>query len=177
MSMEDEFKRNPPPLPYEPGMLRLFLPLEAVQATHRLLRMAGRRESGVMWYGTKDASGDGTVRYVVAPRQQMRWGNYHVSAEALAEVVHRLPEGLKPLAQAHSHPGEWVEHSTYDDAMVSSNRILSLVLPSYGRKTRIFLHGVGVHEWQNGYWHRLDPDLAKKRIVPVDGEVRVEDLR
>jgi len=127
MSMEDEFKRNPPPLPYEPGMLRLFLPLEAVQATHRLLRMAGRRESGVMWYGTKDASGDGTVRYVVAPRQQMRWGNYHVSAEALAEVVHRLPEGLKPLAQAHSHPGEWVEHSTYDDAMVSSNRILSLV--------------------------------------------------
>jgi len=177
MSMEDEFKRNPPPLPYEPGMLRLFLPLEAVQATHRLLRMAGRRESGVMWYGTKDASGDGTVRYVVAPRQQMRWGNYHVSAEALAEVVHRLPEGLKPLAQAHSHPGEWVEHSTYDDAMVSSNRILSLVFPSYGRETRIFLHGVGVHEWQNGYWHRLDPDLAKKRIVPVDGEVRVEDLR
>jgi hypothetical protein len=142
-----------------------------------LLRIAGRRESGVMWYGTKDASGDGTVCYVVAPRQQMRWGNYRVSAEALAEVVHRLPEGWKPLAQAHTHPGEWAEHSSYDDAMVSSHRILSLVFPSYGRTTRGFLQDVGVHEWQNGYWHRLDPDLVKKRICPADGEVRVEDLR
>jgi len=114
---------------------------------------------------------------VVSPRQQMRWGNYHVSAEALAEVVHRVPEGWKPLAQVHSHPGKWVEHSSYDDEMVSSHRILSLVFPSYGRKTRGFLHGVGVHEWQNGYWHRLDPDSAKKRICPSDGEVRVEDMR
>jgi len=177
MNMEDEFKRNPPPLPYEPGTVRLFLPLEALKATHRLLRIAGGRESGVMWYGTKDANGNGTVCYVVSPRQQMRWGNYHVSAEALAEVVHRVPEGWKPLAQVHSHPGKWVEHSSYDDEMVSSHRILSLVFPSYGRKTRGFLHGVGVHEWQNGYWHRLDPDSAKKRICPSDGEVRVEDMR
>jgi len=57
------------------------------------------------------------------------------------------------------------------------HRILSLVFPSYGRETRGFLHGVGVHEWQNGYWHRLDPDSAKKRICPSDGEVRVEDMR
>jgi hypothetical protein len=164
-------------VPYELGTVRLLLPSEALKATHRLLRIAGRRESGVMWYGTKDVSGDGTVCYVVAPRQQMRLGNYHVSAEALAEVVHRLPEGWKPLAQAHSHPGKWVDHSSYDDGMVSSHRILSLVFPSYGRRTGGFLQGVGVHEWQNGYWHRLDPDLAKKRICPADGEVRVEDLR
>lgn len=177
MNTEDELKRSVPPFPHEPGTARLFLPLEALKATHQLLQLAGRRESGVMWYGPKDACGNGTVHYVLAPRQQMRRRNYHVSAEALAELVHRLPEGYKPLAQVHSHPGEWVEHSSYDDTMVSSQRILSLVFPFYGRQTSAFLHGVGVHEWQNGYWHYLDSESAANRVSLVDGEVCVEDMR
>ena len=177
MSVEDGIKRNQALLAYEPGKVRLFVPLKALKATHHLLRLAGRRESGVMWYGNKDGRGDGSVCYVVAPKQEMRWGNYRVSAEALAEAAHRVPEGCKPLAQVHSHPGKWVEHSTYDDEMVSSHRILSLVFPFYGRNSRGFLQGVGVHEWQNGYWHLLNSEMAKNRICPTDGEVCVEDLR
>jgi hypothetical protein len=177
MTMEDELKRNVPPFPYKPGTVRLFLPLGALKATRHLLQLAGGREAGAMWYGPKDADGNGTVSYVVAPRQRMRRGNYHVSAEALAEVIYRLPEGYKPLAQVHSHPGKWVEHSSYDETMVSSQRILSLVFPFYGRQTSDFPHGIGVHEWQDGYWHCLDLDSAMRRISLANGEVRVEDMR
>jgi hypothetical protein len=57
----------------------------------------------------------------------MSWGNYHVSAQDFGEVVHRLPDNWKPLTQVHSHPVLRVEHSSYDDRMVSSHRVLSLV--------------------------------------------------
>lgn len=177
MDSEDDLFRMPPPCPYEPVDLRLSLPAQALAATIALLRRAGRRESGVLWYGSRDTTGNGTVAYVVAPRQRMTWGNYSISAEALAEVVHRLPDDWKPLAQVHSHPGRNVEHSSYDDRMVCSRRILSLVFPSYGRSVKTFPLGVGVHEWQNGYWHLLDHASAEHRVVIVDGTVSVEDMR
>lgn len=177
MDSKDDLFRLPPPCPYEPVDLRLSLPAQALAATIALLRRAGRRESGVLWYGSRDATGNGTVAYVVAPRQRMTWGNYSISAEALAEVVHRLPDDWKPLAQVHSHPSRNIEHSSYDDRMVCSRRVLSLVFPSYGRGVKAFPLGVGIHEWQNGYWHLLDPTSAEHRVVIVAGTVSVEDMR
>lgn len=177
MESEGDLLRPAPACPYEPVDVRLSVPAQALAATIALLRRAGRRESGVLWYGLRDNTGNGTVAYVVAPRQRMTWGNYSISAEALAEVVHRLPDDWKPLAQVHSHPGRIVEHSSYDDRMVSSRRVLSLVFPCYGRGIKAFPLGVGVHECQNGYWHLLDPASALCRVVLIDETVRVEDLR
>ncbi|HJU08321.1 MAG TPA: hypothetical protein VJ727_07570 [Rhodanobacteraceae bacterium] len=117
------------------------------------------------------------MAYVVAPRQRMSWGNYLVSAQALTEVVRRLPDIWKPLAQIHSHPGANVEHSRYDDEMASSRKALSMVFPFYGNHAPAFPSGVGVHEWQNEYWHLLDEQSAKARVILVPGEVQVEDLR
>jgi hypothetical protein len=177
MDDEDDLFRPPPPCPYQPGAAQLHVPMTALTATLTLLQRAGRRESGVFWYGARQPDGSGQVAYVVAPRQRMSWGNYHVPAAALAEVVHRLPEGWKPLAQVHSHPGVRVEHSNYDDRMASSRKALSLVFPFYGRLSSAFSAGVGVHEWQADYWHLLAPDIASQRVVLTDGEVRVEDFR
>lgn len=177
MSAEDELFREPPEAPYELGHAQLHLPASALHATYDLLQKAGGRESGLMWYGTRDDNGNGIVRYVVAPRQLMHWGNYAVSVEALTEIVHRLPEGWKPLAQIHSHPGRQVEHSTYDDEMVSSHRVLSIVFPSYGREEVPFPMGVGIHEWQNGYWHLLEDQFSRDRICLTEGDIQVEDLR
>lgn len=177
MDSEGGFFRLPPPQAYVPGDLRLSVSADALRATTSLLRRAGRRESGLLWYGPRDAAGNGTVAYVVAPRQRMTWGNYTIPADALAEVVHGLEKDWKPLAQIHSHPGKYVEHSSYDDRLVSTRRVLSLVFPSYGRRKRPFPLGVGIHEWQNEYWHLLGRDSAERRVVIVEGAVRVEDLR
>jgi hypothetical protein len=174
---EDDLPRAHPRSPYRPVDLTLQLPLEALNATLGLLQRATRCESGVLWYGERDPDGDGTVAYVVAPRQRMSWGNYHIPPDALAEVVHRLPEHWKPLAQVHSHPGIGVEHSRYDDRMASSRRALSLVFPFHGHLRAAFPTGVGVHEWQDDYWHLLDLKQAKRRVILGPGAVRVDDLR
>lgn len=175
--IQDNLRRPPPPQPYRALDLQLRVPANAVTSTLSLLQRAARRESGLLWYGDRDDAGNGTVTYVVAPRQRMSRGNYYISPEALAEVVNRLPSHWKPLAQIHSHPGTWVEHSNYDDRLASSRRSLSLVFPSYGYTNTTFPAGVGVHEWQDGYWHLLTPEAATKRVVLIDGVVRIEDLR
>jgi hypothetical protein len=177
MDSEDDLKRPPAPRPYQPVNARLLVPGAALEATHGLLRRAGRRESGLFWYGHRNPNGDGEVKYVVAPRQRMTWGNYNVAPEALAEIVHRLPDDWKPLAQVHSHPGLGVEHSNYDDKMISSRKSLSLVFARYGMLKLPFPAGVGVHEWQNEYWHLLDEKNAGRRVVVIDGTIKTEDLR
>jgi hypothetical protein len=177
MDDEDDLYRPLAPCPYQPGVARLLLPRSALTATLALLQRAGRRESGVFWYGVRDPGGSGRVSYVVAPQQRMSWSNYSVSAAALAEAVRRLPDGHKPLAQIHSHPGARVEHSNYDDRMASSRKALSLVFPFYGHMTGPFPIEVGDHEWQANYWHLLPQEIAAARVVLVDGEVQVEDLR
>jgi hypothetical protein len=177
MDSEDDIFRPPPAQPYQPVNLQVRVPADALTGTLTLLRRAGQRESGLFWYGPRDGTGNGTVTFVVAPRQRMSWGNYHISTEALSEVVHRLPDDWKPLAQVHSHPGHRVEHSNYDDHMASSRRALSLVFPFYGQDVSPFPEGVGIHEWQNEYWYLLDPESAKRRAILIDGSVQVEDLR
>lgn len=177
MDTEDDLLRPPPPCLYVPVDLQLKVPADALAATVSLLRRAGQRESGLLWYGPRDSVGNGRTAFIVAPRQEMTWGNYTIPADALAEVVHGLPDDWKPLAQVHSHPGRRVEHSSYDDWMVSSRRILSVVFPYYGRGNQPFPVGVGIHEWQNGYWHLLDHAAAERRVTIIDGTVKVEDLR
>jgi len=177
MESEDDIRRPPPLRPYRAGTACLRVSVIALEATLALLQRAGCRESGVFWYGPRDALGDGDVAYVVAPKQRMFWGNYGVSAAALSEVVHRLPDGWKPLAQIHSHPGLNVEHSNYDDQMASSWRALSLVFPAYGRYAGPFPDGVGVHEWQDNYWHLLDDESARRRIAVTRGQIEVDDFR
>ncbi len=177
MYSEGAFLRLPPEHPYISVDLQLRVPIDAVSATIRLLCRAGKHESGVLWYGPKDSAGNGVVAYVVAPRQRMSWGNYTISTAALAEVICRLTEDWRPLAQIHSHPGRRVEHSSYDDRMLSSRRALSLVFPHHGRISEPFPIGIGIHEWQNNYWHLLDINTAKRRVITVDGTVLVEDLR
>jgi len=177
MENEDDLRRPPANQAYKPGEISLKIPDKAVTATIAFLKRAGRRESGLFWYGPKDTTGNGLVTYVVAPRQEMSWGNYHVSAQAIAEIVHRLPEGWKPLAQIHSHPGKLVEHSNYDDRMIMSKKILSLVFPTYGNINGVFPSGIGVHEWQNDYWHFLSDRDARSRVTLCKGNVKSEDLR
>jgi Prokaryotic homologs of the JAB domain len=177
MENEDDLFRPPAPRPYQPGNARLWLPTKALKATLKTLQSVGRRECGIFWYGPKESDGSGRVEYVAVPKQRMSCGNFHVSTDALNEIVHQLSENWKPVAQVHSHPRAGVEHSNYDDRMMSSRKALSLVFPSYGRPRATFPQDVGVHEFQIDYWHLLDQDNAARRVVLCDGDVKVDDFR
>ncbi|MEA2908972.1 MAG: hypothetical protein QOJ15_1053 [Bradyrhizobium sp.] len=179
--MDDEalLRRPPAPQPYAPHDIVLSVPTSAVQTTLSLLQRAGPRESGVFWYGPRDATGRGLVQAVIAPHQAMSRGNYHVSAAAMSAMVGLLTEeSWKPLAQIHSHPGSGVEHSRYDDKMIASTRAVSIVFPFYGRWTGPWPHGIGIHECQNDYWHLLGPDHGAHRVqLTPEPHIMTEDLR
>lgn len=177
MQSEDLLWRRPPTTPYRPGTAVLLVPHRAVAATTQMLQRFGRLEACVFWFGTRSADG-GVVEGVLAPAQRMSWGNYAVEPEAMIEMANNLPSDVwRPLAQVHSHPGAGVEHSTFDDKMVSSKRILSLVFPAYGRWSATWPRGIGVHEHQDGYWHLLKGGDAANRARLVDGDVFALDLR
>lgn len=174
---EDPERRPLPPQPYQSSTSCVSVPILALEGTLSLLRRAGRYESSVFWYGIKDATGNAAVTYVVAPQQLSRPRNYHVPAASVSDMVRRLRPGWKPIAQIHSHPGDNVEHSNYDDRMAISTKALSLVVPRYGHWSGTFPERIGVHEWQDGYWHLLTLTEARTRVRLVSNEVTVEDLR
>lgn len=176
---DTERERLRPPFPYTETGLVLAIGVSCIEATLKLMQRCGRRESCVFWFGDRTETG-GLVRAVVAPKQRMSWGNFDVSRAAMVEMADRVDgHGWRPLAQTHSHPGTNVEHSWYDDEMIASKRALSIVFPHYGKGARAWPSGVGIHEWQDGYWHLLAADVAARRVAVVDDlELEAEaDLR
>ncbi|RUM13496.1 hypothetical protein EFD56_27980 [Rhizobium phaseoli] len=177
MQDEDFLRRPAAPQPYSLTPAILYLSSDAVHATHKLLQRAGRNESCVFWYGERHGD-NASVHSIRAPVQRSRRGNYHVEPESMSEMVRDLRAAWRPLAQIHSHPGVEVEHSRYDDAMVSSRRILSIVFPYYGRPIANWPSDIGVHEWQLNYWHMLSSADAMARVrLREFADVEVRDFR
>jgi hypothetical protein len=169
--------RRRPVTRYAPTGRVLDVPADALAATLHLLSRAGAHESCVFWYGAREGLA-GVVRAVRAPRQATTRFNFHVDEAAMSAMAATLDDAWRPVAQVHSHPGDGVEHSGYDDRMVASRRALSLVFPRYGRWDGIFPDRIGVHEWQDGFWHLLSTADARLRVRPVHATgVDVRDLR
>lgn len=165
--------------PYVPTDRVMTVPVLAVKRVFEVLSHYARRrvEAGMFFYGDRDARGNTMVRAVVVPRQKNHWGNYHVSAAAMQAVAKATEHtDWVNIAQLHTHPGAWVEHSTYDDSVANSVRAVSIVIPLYGRYAASWPTGLGVHEWQDGYWHKLDRSDAERRMQGGEGEAEVVDL-
>jgi hypothetical protein len=122
-------------------------------------------ECGLFWYGTSIGS-HSTVKAIVVP-DQLNWpGSYRVSGLAMDRVSARtLALGWLNLAQVHTHPGQCVDHSPYDDEETVSRHILSLVFPDYGERFSDWRDSVGVHEFDGEQWRRLGRNRAAKRLV------------
>ena len=177
--MAEEFERRPAPAtPYVWNGQVLSVSVSAVEATLRMLHRFGPREACAFWYGDR-ASDGGQVQAVLAPRQHMERTWYDVRPQAMSEMAEVLRDtDWRPLAQIHSHPGPWVEHSLYDDRMVSTKRALSLVIPNYGRWRGPWPIGMAVHEYAGGYWHMLTDTVAARRVrLEPACALRIQDLR
>jgi proteasome lid subunit RPN8/RPN11 len=125
-------------------------------------------EAGLYWYGIR-SSESAAVITVGLPRQTNRSGNFEVGADDLAVLVRRVRRPLVVVAQVHSHPGANVDHSDWDNDLVVSRKILSLVVPDYGR--RVHLEDLGVHEFVDENWYRLSNDEVARRIVVTPSSV------
>lgn len=144
---------------FAPAMLDLLAQVAAGYRGERL-------EWCALLYGSRSDNGS-TVEAVIVPSQDNHWGYYDVSASAMAEAS-RAAGDLLLVGQVHAHPGEDVEHSPVDDRKAASVKILSFVVPFYGRKLPS-IDGVGVHEHQDGYWHLLTASASQHRVAIASG--------
>lgn len=124
-------------------------------------------EGGCLWYGRRDAEGTRAV-LVGIPKQVNRPRNFEIPANALAELNARVPEDLVVVAQVHSHPGQCTRHSPWDDGLVVSRKIFSLVVPRYAARP-CELASAGVHSFDGMCWVKLAPEEASRRLLLEHG--------
>jgi hypothetical protein len=145
---------------------RLLLTEQTWRTTVALLDYYARLglEAGLNWYGVR-AIDVAVVSLIGIPQQTNRQTNFDVEADSLATLTRRVPEPLVVVAQLHTHPGVDTNHSSWDDGRALSRKILSLVLPHYGRNAA--LDHVGVHEFVEDKWRRMDAGESARRISVV----------
>lgn len=113
----------------------------------------------------------------LAPDAGTTRGSVHCSKQQMAAAVDAARGlGLGLLAQVHSHPRDWIEHSLGDDQMIFMpfEGMLSIVVPWYGRVGMRPLHNLGIHQYQDGTWTRVERDSARAGITIVPSSI---DLR
>ncbi len=175
----DHYQVNLPA--YHLPSCQLRIPRQALEMTLELFRSYSKRklEACCFWYGLRDESGGGQVRAIVIPKQQNTWGNYTVTADTMADVAnHTRCHGWRNLSQVHTHPGRSVRHSWYDDENANSQKALSIIIPNYGVWKEVWPRGIGIHEYQNSYWHLLtDKDAAQRTAIVTSKQPIMVDLR
>jgi hypothetical protein len=170
-----------PPRPYKPTGRCLHLPAALPQAVSVAFAgpAADRREAGALLYGVRATSPGhaDVVHALVISAQAGHRTHYRIPPESIAaaSAVTRA-RGWVTLGQVHSHPGESVEHSWYDDRHAISARAVSFVLPSYGRGACDWRRA-GVHVYQNDWWHLLTAGQAAVRVSFTGTPLQIIDLR
>jgi len=124
-------------------------------------------EGVVYWAGTV-RSGIFSVTAAFAPAVvPSRYGfmTDHHSNGQFTEFI--CDNELVYIAQVHSHPGPWVDHSGIDDRETAfrSEGLLSLVVPVYARRGMEPLRCCGVHRYHNSNFDRLSDRYINKHFT------------
>jgi hypothetical protein len=121
-----------------------------------------RVEGGCLWYGRREGA-RATAMLIGVPKQANRMRNFEIPSGALAELNLQIPDGLVVVAQLHLHPGPDTRHSTWDDQLVVSQRVFSLVLPNFGAPP-CSLGSAGIHTHDGRTWTRLPAPFGLSRV-------------
>jgi hypothetical protein len=158
----------------------LWVPRWILDRTWTLLRQDGLKgvESTVLWGGRR-FDGDAVVMAILSPTGadvSFSRGLVRVGPDTTAEMGRWLrSQGLRGLAQVHTHPGSWIDHSRTDDdfPIVSSEGFISIVWPRYATLPARDVSDLGVHRLLGGRWRRYYGDEAATLIRVVESEAAV----
>jgi len=174
---ESEFE----PLPPRVDLRGRFLLAEpALAETERLLptyRGADGDHEGLVFLCGREIGSTTLLCMAVAPEAAHGRGHVMADQQAVGGVVAAARTlGLGVLAQVHSHPGAVTHHSRGDDHMVLMpfEGMLSIVAPHYGHFGIRPLHGIGVHQFQDGRWRLATENSIADNVTIIPGSL---DLR
>lgn len=165
-------------------VLKCSIPADAIDLTERILQDYGQYQppnEGLVYWGGHKADGIIRVRMVVAPFAESHSLRVVATNTSNAKVVSALVnKRCVYLAQVHSHPEEWVDHSDGDDewAAFKHNGLLSIVVPHYCSNGMLPLTSCGVHRFQEGTFLRLSERYIENHfVVTRDDSVEYLDMR
>jgi proteasome lid subunit RPN8/RPN11 len=150
--------------------------------TVEVLRRRGpdlREHEGVAYWAGKRIGPDSIVTTCVAPATATTHGSFHTTSEANARVIMYLAKvDLELVAQVHSHPGVFVNHSPGDDerALMPYVGFYSIVVPNYAEQGMCPLARCGVHIFDKNGFRRLASFEVESRFHVVEdfADLRVE---
>jgi len=141
------------------------------RAMMRRFAAATKRVEQVGYFDGYELGDHGIVTTITIPEARLERGYFEVSPEAMSAAGKHLRQlGQVRLAQVHTHPGTWVDHSEHDDERAYSQRAgsLSIVLPNYARGG-VFLEDCGIHVREEDDWRMLSPEEYESylQILPA----------
>lgn len=159
------------PLPVGPVRGRLVVNNAVIEATKSALqRFAGadgRHEGVVFWLG-RVVGADTYVLSALVPRADHGRGRVIVSETDVGLAARAARRrALAIVAQVHSHPGDDTRHSDGDDRLVLMpfEGMFSVVVARYGDGGLIPDEGVGLHQYQDGRWVKIDASEGTAMMV------------
>lgn len=149
------------------GLRKCLISSEVIAFTENVLLEYGNlnppNEGLLYWGGTKD-EGIGYIDIVIAPKCNSGPQRISTSHHSNALVVKNFSLYKRiQIAQVHSHPSKWVDHSFGDDELApfKVNGLLSIVVPSFGHQGMLPLYKCGIHLYWN-LFERLPTNIIKK---------------
>ncbi len=169
-----------PRLPVRPMLGELAIAQGAWRSAARLLPTYRGRDGdheGIVFLLGSRSGDDALVTTAVAPNAEHDRRRVLCTEQQMLEVIAEARKlGLALIAQLHSHPGDWTDHSKGDDELVFMpyEGMVSFVAPHYGMVGLEPVHSLGIHQFQGGRWVMVDESSAcsQIRILP-----RAVDLR
>lgn len=158
---------------------RLIVPEALVHATHTLLAsFGGGTHEGVVYWAGHTFGNTWVALEAIAPEAETGRGFFNTSSIANAKAISEAcNHGLSLIAQVHSHPGGWVDHSDGDDrgAFKPFPGTYSIVVPSYAR-SQSEPGQWGVYRWDGHRFSHIATDALQKvlLIIPTSKDLRNE---
>jgi hypothetical protein len=164
--------------------LTYIFPVKAIQDTERILAEYGNlsppNEGLVYWGGIRNGNSR-IVSLVFAPLTESNGTRVSTSQRSNFDFVRVLSwDNLVQIAQVHSHPGKWVDHSPGDDALAAFKikGLLSIVVPEYCQNGVNLLSSCGVHRYQRASFIRLSRKYIESHFIISDNHGSLlEDFR
>jgi len=120
------------------------------------------------------------ISIVIAPKTESNFGRVSTSNRSNFDVVKTLIKNKAiEIAQVHSHPSDWVDHSEGDDLWASFKieGLVSIVVPNYCKYGMLPLMNCGVHRYINGNFIRLSKKYITSHFRLVNEKSDFVDLR
>lgn len=148
-----------------------FIDTQALNFTDHVLKDYGNKKpscEGLVYWAGKIENNKYYITHAVAPKTKASRYGIYTTHESNGRVVEYLCDNdLVYIAQVHSHPGNWVEHSDVDNEETAfrSEGLVSVVVPAFSERGILPWSQCGFHLFTGGSFKFLSTRYVKRRFI------------